>query len=205
MYPKTELIAFSDSNLISYDSSDSNLISHDKEKVAESPRSLDPQTVVHATTLDSAHHIHRDPWIPSPITLVSNPCQMRIYLRMNAFSCIAIQNNSKISFLTNILAGPGVGSLGVAGRGSLNLPGVAGRGGRVGDPPRPCQSWLCGVPPACVTGSAYVNGAERCPLQKPSTRRPALPFFGRKQTSSSLACRHRFRLPAGPAPCSRRQ
>ena len=55
MYPKTELIAFSDSNLISYDISDSNLISHDKEKVAESPRSLDPQTVVHATTTDSTH------------------------------------------------------------------------------------------------------------------------------------------------------
>ena len=31
------------------------------------------------------------------------------------------------------------GSLGVAGRGSLISPGVAGRGARVGDPPRPCQ------------------------------------------------------------------
>ena len=31
------------------------------------------------------------------------------------------------------------GSLGVAGLGSLILPGVAGRGARVGDPPRPCQ------------------------------------------------------------------
>ena len=33
------------------------------------------------------------------------------------------------------------GSLGVAGRGSLISPGVAGRGARVGDPPRPCQPW----------------------------------------------------------------
>ena len=34
------------------------------------------------------------------------------------------------------------GSLGVAGRGSLISPGVAGRRARIGDPPRPCQPWV---------------------------------------------------------------
>ena len=68
------------------------------------------------------------------------------------------QNNFKIPILTNVWAEPGdrqiswpgptfdihpgragrPGSLVVAGRGSLIPPGVAGRGARVGDPPRPC-------------------------------------------------------------------
>ena len=46
-----------------------------------------------------------------------------------------------------------LGPLGVAGRGSLISPGVAGRAGgaRVGDPPRPCQ------PSGNVTADAFAK------------------------------------------------
>ena len=59
--------------------------------------------------------------------------------------CSQLEKMIKIPILTNVRAGPGIRkisgpgqrpeSLGVAGCGSLFLPGVPGRGARVGDPP----------------------------------------------------------------------
>ena len=114
-------------------------------------RSLNRKNIIHATISDLNHHHPGDNWIPSPLlprTLVLNLYPRCIYSQMNVFTYIAIKK--KIPILTNVRAGTGnltkcsgragrPGSLGVAGRGSLILRGVAGRGARVGDPPRPCQ------------------------------------------------------------------
>ena len=69
------------------------------------------------------------------------------------------------------------GSLGVAGRGSLISPGVAGRGARVGDPPRPCQPWRSDPCPAAVnvntstvrSGPGTVTGPGRRLTARSST------------------------------------
>ena len=64
---------------------------------------------------------------------------------MNPKTIIYIAKLDVNHYQTKVWAGPQPGSpgqsLGVAGRGSLILPGVAGRGARVGDPPQPCQLW----------------------------------------------------------------
>ena len=95
--------------------------------------------------------------------MVSNLCQICIYLPLNALTYIAIKNHVKIQILTNVLAWPGIWRMSWSGRAalvgqvaccaSLISRWVASRGALVCHPPRPCQPW-----PLLAGGPADVGG-----------------------------------------------
>ena len=98
------------------------------------------------------------------------------------------------------------GSLGFAGRGSLISPGVAGRGARDGDPPRPCLPW---------THRGYTIAIDADPARH--TGRPGSPLMcqdrpGRAAAADiwalarvCLVCQGRVPVPVGAGGSRRRR
>ena len=137
---------------------------------------MNPKTVIcHTTTLDSAITVTVI-FTALPKLIVSNLCQICLYLLMKLFTCIAINKIFEVPILTNVRAGPGNSQMSGPGR----VARVAG-GSRVAD-------FALGRRAPATLPTLVLHNGRACLLP-----RPVLRVCSRRAASARRgACEHRF-------------